>query len=1320
MKIKQIAKTMRAWITVVMVCAGMLMSPRASAGVPYPNDLYLTQVGAVTCTLVGNAMMLRARMYLSNNSTWTAITEDSLEPIGWLEGVGMRNSFTWNYAGNSITVNYAYTNGLTVASLQNILAAHPEGVVIYTPSIPHGQWVTDVENGIVYSADTSWSGYFGRRPITNTLQGQYLGTQENVLANVSSYWYVSSYNITANTNYGNGGNNGGGTTTTTTQSSQNLPNGTYRIACYGDMKYGLDIDAGSQANEANVQLWEYVGSNQQHFKMIFKDDHYNIQAVHSGKNLDFKLAGSTAGTNVQQYEIDGTDVQNWSLQDAGDGAYYIVNHNGLYMDVNGGTIANGTNIQGWTGNKSDAQKWIFIAVDGGQTLPDGDYNIRSAKNFNYGVDVEGVSTANAANVHLWEVGNGANQKWTVKYLGNGYYSIIAKHSGKALNVHGAEYKGYANVQQHDYSANDAASMWMLKDAGNGNFYIINKNGRFLDIANGAVANGSNIGGWCGNSTEAQKWKFVTVDGTQTLANGLYQIRSVTNKNLGLDVDHASKDDHANVLLYTISTADNQKWEIKYLSNGFYSIVAHHSGKALDVENAGIDNFANVQQYANTAATNDAQQWAIKDAGNGAYYIINKKGLFLDINGGTLADGTNIQGYVGNGTLAQKWMFTSVSTEKTVPVISDIKVTNVTPSGYTVSCTVTDKNGIKEVKMPTWTAAGGQDDIVWHQATINGNTATCNIKIADHKNERGTYITHVYAYNNQDNKTSKAAPAVTVPEVVVDTEKPVITDVKISNISQAGYTVTCTVNDNVGVTSVKMPTWTNANGQDDIKWHEAAINGNTASFTVKKSDHKNEFGFYITHIYAYDEAGNSNAVSAGTIDVPVANGTYHISCFGNTVYGLDVTGANTDNGTNLELWETVSTANHHKFKLNEEGDGYYSIKDVNSGKALDVDNGKAEAGTNVQIYDWNGTPAQLWKPVHNEDGSYRLVSKLNSNLSLDVNGGNIANGSNVQIWTNNNTVAQKWSFTSTTATAATGNGYATYQGGRGGSGNILAYGVDVSEHQGVGYNFQALKNAGYSYVILRCGFVSRKDYRFEEYYQAAKAAGLDVGVYFYSYASTPSEALYEANQCLSYIAGKKFEYPIYFDFEDPCAYGSDSYNLCMTFLNRVASQGYLVGLYGYASWLDEDYGGHWVPTAQICQKYECWIANYPYANYVDNYTNVYKTRYGMFQFTSGASSQGLAYGAGIDTDICFKDYPSIVRQHGFNGYAASRTPVVYNTGEGVVAPEEVSGINEVDVKTVKDVQYININGQVSDRPFDGINVVVTNYTDGSKDVKKIMK
>ena len=93
----------------------------------------------------------------------------------------------------------------------------------------------------------------------------------------------------------------------------------------------------------------------------------------------------------------------------------------------------------------------------------------------------------------------------------------------------------------------------------------------------------------------------------------------------------------------------------------------------------------------------------------------------------------------------------------------------------------------------------------------------------------------------------------------DSVKPTISNVKISDVTNEGYTVSCTVTDNVGVTKVCFPTWTDANGQDDLpsSWPSVSAPGanNTYTFRVKVSDHNNEGGLYHTHIYAYDAAGN---------------------------------------------------------------------------------------------------------------------------------------------------------------------------------------------------------------------------------------------------------------------------------------------------------------------------------------------------------------------------------------------------------------------------------------------------------------------------------
>lgn len=99
------------------------------------------------------------------------------------------------------------------------------------------------------------------------------------------------------------------------------------------------------------------------------------------------------------------------------------------------------------------------------------------------------------------------------------------------------------------------------------------------------------------------------------------------------------------------------------------------------------------------------------------------------------------------------------------------------------------------------------------------------------------------------------------------EPPVISDVKVTQADKDGYTVQCTVTDNVGVNRVQFPTWTDTDGQDDIQaewWTNTAASGhridgtNTWEYRVNASDHGDAEDWYTTHIYAYDDAENNTA------------------------------------------------------------------------------------------------------------------------------------------------------------------------------------------------------------------------------------------------------------------------------------------------------------------------------------------------------------------------------------------------------------------------------------------------------------------------------
>lgn len=234
------------------------------------------------------------------------------------------------------------------------------------------------------------------------------------------------------------------------------------------------------------------------------------------------------------------------------------------------------------------------------------------------------------------------------------------------------------------------------------------------------------------------------------------------------------------------------------------------------------------------------------------------------------------------------------TDSEGPVISNVQVSNVTNTGYDVSCTVTDPSGVDRVQFPTWTTLNGQDDLLsdWSvnsaaRGTQNGNTWTFHVNIADHNNEGGDYLTHIHAYDKYGNSTSSSAGVVSI-----DVEPPVIRNIQVSNVTSKGYDVSCTVTDNVGVNRVVFPTWTDRNGQDDIasEWwsvdHFATRGtqyGDTWTFHVDIADHNHESGLYHTHIYAYDDAGNMkcNITDAAEVVVPEPASTVTFDANGGT-------------------------------------------------------------------------------------------------------------------------------------------------------------------------------------------------------------------------------------------------------------------------------------------------------------------------------------------------------------------------------------------------------------------------------------------------------
>jgi hypothetical protein len=171
--------------------------------------------------------------------------------------------------------------------------------------------------------------------------------------------------------------------------------------------------------------------------------------------------------------------------------------------------------------------------------------------------------------------------------------------------------------------------------------------------------------------------------------------------------------------------------------------------------------------------------------------------------------------------------------------------------------------------------------------------------------------------------------------------------------------------------------------------------------------------------------------------------------------------------------------------------------------------------------------------------------------------------------------------------------------------------------------------------------------FESHYKAAKAAGLHVGAYWYSYAITVAGAKREAQGFIQTIKGKQFDMPVYMDLEEKSQFTTGKANcsaMVKAFCDALEDAGYWSGLYISRSYLQT------YITNDVANRYSLWVAEYAskcnYSGTVD-----------IWQYTSSARYNG--YNGNLDGDICYKDYPTLIKNAGKNGYPKS-TPKTLDT------------------------------------------------------------
>lgn len=203
------------------------------------------------------------------------------------------------------------------------------------------------------------------------------------------------------------------------------------------------------------------------------------------------------------------------------------------------------------------------------------------------------------------------------------------------------------------------------------------------------------------------------------------------------------------------------------------------------------------------------------------------------------------------------------------------------------------------------------------------------------------------------------------------------------------------------------------------------------------------------------------------------------------------------------------------------------------------------------------------------------------------------------------------------------------------------GIDVSKWNG-DIDWQAVKNSGINFAIIRTSYgwsdwQKQTDIKLKNNIAGAKAAKIPIGAYHYSYATNPTEAIWEADFFIDRLKWTKWEYPVFMDFEDPCQLklsNDQRTDIAATFLNRVESAGYYTGLYACLNWVNTKL------NMDRLSRYTLWVAQW-------NSQCDCKRRYGIWQHTSSGSVPGI--NGRVDLNYSYKNYTKEIKSRHLNGF-----------------------------------------------------------------------
>ena len=288
------------------------------------------------------------------------------------------------------------------------------------------------------------------------------------------------------------------------------------------------------------------------------------------------------------------------------------------------------------------------------------------------------------------------------------------------------------------------------------------------------------------------------------------------------------------------------------------------------------------------------------------------------------------------------------------VSGNLTINNQTSNGFDVVVTNVSGGGkaVQEVRVPIWSDKNGQDDLTWYHADKQSDGSyKVHVDTASHKGDAGTYSVHLY-YMLDGKRTYITETKATVPQ---STESQVTGKLTISNQTSNGFDVVVTNVSGGGkeVKEVRVPIWSDKNGQDDLTWYHADKQSDGSyKVHVDTASHKGDAGTYSVHLY-YMLDGKRTYITETKATVPQITETQvtgKLTISNQTSNGFDVVVTNVSGGgkevkeVRVPIWSDKNGQDDLTwYHADKQSDGSYKVH-------VDTASHKGDAGTySVHLY-----------------------------------------------------------------------------------------------------------------------------------------------------------------------------------------------------------------------------------------------------------------------------------------------------------------------------------------------------------------------------------